>query len=139
LSNKFNGSIKYCKGFWIGKYTLRSILNVMVSDIWFLNNPTLYTGCFLLVYIYLLWVSDCCLALSPLCCMLSGEATNTSFIVLGLTRRGSHPQSSAHEASTLTITPPMRFDVDDSICTNALLLYLYLIFVSTPPPPISMK
>ena len=33
--------------------------------------------------------------------MLSGEATNTNFIVFGLTRPGL-------EASTLTVTPPMR-------------------------------
>jgi len=30
-------------------------------------------------------------ALSPLCCVLSGEATNTNFIVFGLTRPGLEP------------------------------------------------
>jgi hypothetical protein len=39
--------------------------------------------------------------LSPWCCMLSGEATNTNFIVFSLTRPGLEP------TSTLTITPPM--------------------------------
>jgi hypothetical protein len=38
--------------------------------------------------------------------MLSGEATNTNFIVFGLT---VIPQSTTLEASTLTITQPMRF------------------------------
>ena len=36
--------------------------------------------------------------------VLSGEATNTGFKLFGLTRLGSEL-----EASTLTITPPMRF------------------------------
>ena len=40
--------------------------------------------------------------------MLSGEATNSNFIGFGL-----NPQYTALEASTLTITPPMRFA---SIC-----------------------
>ena len=31
------------------------------------------------------------LALSPYCCVLSGEATNTNFIVFGLTRQGLKP------------------------------------------------
>jgi hypothetical protein len=38
-------------------------------------------------------------ALSPLFCMLSGEATNTSFIVFGLTHFGSNPQYTVLKAS----------------------------------------
>ena len=40
--------------------------------------------------------------------MLSGEATNTNFIIFDCqTDQGSKPQSTALEASMLTITPPM--------------------------------
>ena len=52
-------------------------------------------------------------ALSPLGCMLSGEATHTNFKVFGLIRRGSNPRSTSFEASTLTITPPMWCDIWD--------------------------
>ena len=41
--------------------------------------------------------------------MLSAEATNTNFIVFGLTRPGSNPQSTALETGTLTSTPPMWY------------------------------
>jgi hypothetical protein len=44
-------------------------------------------------------------ALSPYCCVLSGEATHTNLIVFGLTLRGPNPRSTA---STLAIKPPMR-------------------------------
>ena len=40
--------------------------------------------------------------------MLSGEATHTNFIVLGLTRPGLEPTIYRARASMLTITPPMR-------------------------------
>ena len=45
------------------------------------------------------------IALSPYYCVLSGEVTNTNFIVFGLvlSHRGSNPQSTAIEWSTLTI------------------------------------
>ena len=43
--------------------------------------------------------------------MLSGEATNTNFIVFGLTRTGSNPRSTTVESSTLTFTPSMRLIV----------------------------
>ena len=33
--------------------------------------------------------------LSPQCCMRGGEATNSNFIIFGLTRSGSYPQSTA--------------------------------------------
>jgi hypothetical protein len=46
-------------------------------------------------------------ALSPKCCVLSGEAANTNFIVFDLSRPGSNPQSTVFKVSTLTITPPM--------------------------------
>ena len=39
--------------------------------------------------------------------MLSGEATNTNFIVFGLIRSGLNPGSTALEVSTLIITPLM--------------------------------
>ena len=47
-------------------------------------------------------------ALSPYCCMLSREPTNTNFIILGLTRPDIEPHDLPHssEAITLTITPP---------------------------------
>jgi hypothetical protein len=50
-------------------------------------------------------------ALSPECCVLIREAANAIFNVFGLTQRGSnpHPRSVTFEASTLTITPRMRF------------------------------
>jgi hypothetical protein len=38
--------------------------------------------------------------------MLRGKATNTNFMVFGLT---------AHEASTLTITPSMQFKNDNEL------------------------
>jgi hypothetical protein len=40
--------------------------------------------------------------------VISGKATNTNFKIFGLTRSGSNPQSTALEASTLTITPAMQ-------------------------------
>jgi hypothetical protein len=46
--------------------------------------------------------------LSPDCCMLSGEATNTNVIVFGLTRPWLDPTIYlTRKTSTLTITPPM--------------------------------
>ena len=41
--------------------------------------------------------------------MLCAEAAHTNSIVFGLIRRDSNPQPTALEASTLTITPSMRF------------------------------
>ena len=41
--------------------------------------------------------------------MLGGEATNTNFIIFGLTRSGLKPTIYCTEANTLTITQPMRF------------------------------
>jgi hypothetical protein len=52
--------------------------------------------------------------LSPLCCVLSREVTNTNFIVFGLTWSGLEPtiyslnQRSTALTSMLTITAPMR-------------------------------
>ena len=40
--------------------------------------------------------------------MLSGEATNTNFIVFGLARSANEPRSTTLEVSTLTITSPMQ-------------------------------
>ena len=40
--------------------------------------------------------------------MLSGKATNTNFMVFGLTRSGLEPTIYALEASKLTITPAKR-------------------------------
>ena len=37
------------------------------------------------------WVALSVFALSPYCCVLSGEVTNTNFIVFGLTRSGLEP------------------------------------------------
>ena len=48
-------------------------------------------------------------ALPPWCCMLNGEAITTNFIVFGLTRPGL--ELTALEASTLTITPPVLFQI----------------------------
>ena len=50
-------------------------------------------------------------ALSPQCCVLSGEATNANFIVFGFTRPGLEPTIYPFEASTLTITLPTRLKV----------------------------
>ena len=47
-------------------------------------------------------------ALSPQCCVLSGETTNTNLRVFGLTRPGSNQWSTSLEASPLTITPPLQ-------------------------------
>ena len=48
-------------------------------------------------------------ALSPLCCILRGEATNTYFLVFGLTQPGSKPRSTTLQTSTLTIISLMQF------------------------------
>jgi hypothetical protein len=54
--------------------------------------------------------------------MLSEEATNTNFIVFGLTRTHDPPL----EASTLTITPPLRLTIVQdqyrSTSTNQIVL-----------------
>ena len=44
--------------------------------------------------------------------MLSGEATDNKLIVFGLTRTGLELKSTTLETSTLTITPPMRFNTE---------------------------
>ena len=44
-------------------------------------------------------------ALTPECCVLSRETTNTNFIVFG----SSNPRSTTPKTSTLTITQSMRF------------------------------
>ena len=49
--------------------------------------------------------------LSPKCCVLSGEATHINFIALVWPDRGSNTRFTALEASTPTITPPMRLIV----------------------------
>ena len=43
--------------------------------------------------------------------MLSGAASNTNFIVFGLSNLGSNQWSTTLKASTQTITHPMRFSV----------------------------
>ena len=49
--------------------------------------------------------------LSPYCCVFSGEATSTIFIVVGLTRQGLEPTIyRTREASTLAIKPLMRLN-----------------------------
>ena len=52
-------------------------------------------------------LSQTVFALSPYCCVFSGETTNTNFIVFSLTKLGTNPQSTTLHVSTLTITPPM--------------------------------
>ena len=47
-------------------------------------------------------------ALSPSCCVLSGEATNTNFIVFGLTDRAWTHDLPHSRRACLTITPQMR-------------------------------
>ena len=47
--------------------------------------------------------------------MLSGEATNTNFIVFGLTRPGLELTNIPLKASTLTITPQMGFVRRDNL------------------------
>jgi hypothetical protein len=46
-------------------------------------------------------------ALTPKCCMLNAEATNTNFKVFGLTWLGLEPTIYDFEVSTLSITPLM--------------------------------
>ena len=67
------------------------------------------------------------LAISPLCCMLSGEATNTNFIVFGLTPL--NPRSTAIEASTLTITPQMY--KSRYLYMTLLMLYDHMTYLMT--------
>jgi hypothetical protein len=57
-------------------------------------------------------------ALSPYCCVCIGDAPNTNFIVIGLTRLGLEPTI----YRKLTITPPMRL-VDD--------IYIYIVYITT--------
>ena len=45
--------------------------------------------------------------LTPLCCLLSREATHTHVLVFGLTRLCSNSQSTEVEAGKLTTTPPL--------------------------------
>ena len=52
--------------------------------------------------------------------MLSGEATNTNFIVFGLNRSGLNPQYTALKASMLTITPPMLTQYQIFLHVNGL-------------------
>ena len=65
-------------------------------------------------------------ALTPQCCLLSREATNTNFIVFALTRpRLKHTfyylqKCTTLEASTLTITPLMRFNRIDGVMVSVL-------------------
>jgi hypothetical protein len=67
-------------------------------------------------------------ALSPKCCVLSGEATNTNFIVLVWPDQGSHPQSTAPEASMLTITPPMRLtNIRRNVRRNSVTICFFII------------
>ena len=47
-------------------------------------------------------------ALTPKCCLLNTEATNTNFKVFGLTWLGLEPTIYDFEVSTLSITPLMR-------------------------------
>jgi len=46
--------------------------------------------------------------------MLSREATNTNFIVFGLTRAELEPMTYRTQASILTFTPPTRFLVNSN-------------------------
>jgi hypothetical protein len=52
--------------------------------------------------------------------MLSGEATDTNFVVLDFTLSGLIQQSTAIETSTLTITPPMWFSTETCERINSL-------------------
>ena len=45
--------------------------------------------------------------------MLGEKATNSNFIVIGLTDTGLNIRSTTLEASMLTITPPMRFMIGE--------------------------
>ena len=55
---------------------------------------------------------------SPLCCVLSGESTNTNFMVFGVTGSWHNPSSTTFEASMLTITPLMIYTcIYDNKCT----------------------
>ena len=53
--------------------------------------------------------------LAPPCCVLSGEVTNASFIVFGLTP--SNPWSTLIDYHTITTTPPRRISVK---CINTV-------------------
>ena len=64
--------------------------------------------------------------------MLNGEAVHTNFIVFGLTRSGSNPQSTTLEASKLSITlPPMRLYDKSTIFISSQLNILLSIEFST--------
>ena len=69
-------------------------------------------------------------ALTPQCCVLSGEATNTNFLVFGLTRPGREPtiyRTGSEHANHYTIDVVDKQIVRCSLISNLMALISFLV------------
>jgi len=91
---------------------LLQIILILIISLFFLLLDVHNTQCFIHYGLHLRHIifnlSQPVFALIPVSCALSGEAANTNFIVLCLTRLGIEP-TIYRKASMLTITPMMWF------------------------------